>query len=185
MVKRISIISPLGSKITRVSHGAGDTPNAVLHNPLNNDRNGYKIIDQGVDINSDEEDTRPYKCYECQKGFRISGHLARHMKAEVHLKRIQELRELGLDSQMASLPRAIPFEQPIELAASPTGLEDGQIIGSDADAISRRFRCDICNTAFRFQGHLDRHMRSTTHHSMVEAVATDFHQAPPTFSTSN
>jgi len=35
---------------------------------------------------------------------------------------------------------------------------------------SRRFRCGICDIGFRFQGHLDRHMRSTTHMSMEEAV---------------
>ncbi|CAG5105185.1 Oidioi.mRNA.OKI2018_I69.chr1.g1908.t1.cds [Oikopleura dioica] len=32
----------------------------------------------------------------------------------------------------------------------------------------RKFRCDICDIAFRFQGHLDRHKRSTAHLSMLE-----------------
>ena len=62
----------------RVSHHVdGETPNAVLHNPLSSpvSKNGYQNDREGVDINSDEEDTRPYKCFECQKGFRISGHL--------------------------------------------------------------------------------------------------------------
>jgi len=35
---------------------------------------------------------------------------------------------------------------------------------------TRRFRCNICDIGFRFQGHLDRHLRSTTHMSMEEAV---------------
>ena len=47
------------------------------------------------------------KCYECQKGFRISGHLARHNKAEIHIKRVQELRELGIQTSQFHLHKPI------------------------------------------------------------------------------
>ena len=130
------------------------------------------------DLNSDEEDTRPYKCVECGKGFRISGHLARHMKSDLHLKRMQELRELGIESH-ASQSRAtgLNASEPIYQGGSlsPTAglIADDMargVNGSDPDSQSRRFRCNTCNTGFRFQGHLDRHLRSTAHHAMLEGV---------------
>merc|ERR1712227_147511 len=143
--------------------------------------------------NSDDEDTRPYKCEPCNKAFRISGHLARHMKSELHLKRMQELREVGYEGSVASFPPQMtrPMTHPLvpvamangypEFAGSfPVPVDDDFGMGEDPDGTdaSRPFRCEICNTAFRFQGHLDRHMRSTTHHSMQEAVQSDVRPAP-------
>ena len=74
----------------------GETPNAVLHNPIVSSGNVGGTGGPDQTPNSDDEDTRPYKCEPCNKAFRISGHLARHMKSELHLKRMQDRIELML-----------------------------------------------------------------------------------------
>jgi len=75
-----------------VGDGAARKP--VLFNPIPDvDANTAAAV-QDAEIDSDDEDTRPYKCTHCNKGFRISGHLARHMKSDTHLRRMQELVEI-------------------------------------------------------------------------------------------
>lgn len=178
------------------SSKTGDEPNATLHFPLrtarlsqsNNDDYDSDEDVNGVPIEEDEEDARPYKCYECQKGFRISGHLARHNKAEIHIKRVQELRELGIQTSQFHLHKPIksPDDELVisdrtvssttsdmqprpNQPVSPTGAPSADW-EADGDSGGRRFKCNTCSVAFRFQGHLDRHYRSTMHQSMVEAM---------------
>jgi len=198
----IAVVNPFPMESARIiqTSKTGDEPNATLHYPLPNrlpnrqpPTENYDSDDDvdGVPIEEDEEDARPYKCYECQKGFRISGHLARHIKAEIHIKRVQELRELGIQtSQFHPLKAPKPNEDELVISdrtVSSTTSDNMQIqqplsptsaglvlSGADweaeADTGGRRFKCATCSVAFRFQGHLDRHYRSTMHQSMVEAM---------------
>ena len=92
----------------------------------------------------------------------------------VFLIRFKELREVGYEGSVASFPPQMtrPMTHPLvpvamaneypEFAGSfPVPADDDFGMGEDPDGTdaSRPFRCEICNTAFRFQGHLDRHMR--------------------------
>ena len=92
----------------------------------------------------------------------------------VFLIRFKELREVGYEGSVASFPPQMtrPMTHPLvpvamangypEFAGSfPVPVDDDFGMGEDPDGTdaSRPFRCEICNTAFRFQGHLDRHMR--------------------------
>ena len=71
-----------------------------------------------------------------------------------------------ISQSLCSIPPGLavtsPYEFPtIGMQNMGMGMNDddfGMGEADDGDA-SRRFRCEICNTAFRFQGHLDRHMR--------------------------
>jgi len=74
------------------------------------------------------------------------------------------------------LSRVTPPKQenrPVKTVTPPKPIRNQKIEPEKIEVTengSRRFRCGICDIGFRFQGHLDRHMRSTTHLSMEEAV---------------
>jgi len=183
----------------------GGTPNAVIQNPIrsiinpSSNNQSQAILDRydiegrpfgKGEVDSDEEDSRPFKCHECQKGFRISGHLARHNKAEIHMKRLQELRELGIQPttpKMSVIQQQSPITTTITDSQAPLPVISDRTVSSttvdvpprshtpeseegEGEMGARKFPCLTCNVAFRFQGHLDRHYRSTMHQSMVEAM---------------
>lgn len=149
-----------------VGDGAARKP--VLFNPIPDvDANTAAAV-QDAEIDSDDEDTRPYKCTHCNKGFRISGHLARHMKSDTHLRRMQELVEIQggpmFEAQqrrrfnddatqfdeMQENPHSSAMQLPMPLAVQPP----------------------VSFNPAALQGHLDRHKRSTAHISMLEAGAS-------------
>ena len=73
------------------------------------------------------------QCHECQKGFRISGHLARHNKAEIHMKRLQELRELGIQPttpKMSVIQQQSPITTTITDSQAPLPVISDRTVSS-------------------------------------------------------
>lgn len=197
----VAVVNPFRKAPPQITPGLqteGGTPNAVIKNPIRTS-NPNQILDRSDidgrpfgkgELDSDDEDSRPFKCHECQKGFRISGHLARHNKAEIHMKRLQELRELGIQPTSGPPPQGLPpvsMSTSVIQTAEPVPVISDRTVSSttvdipprsqtpesedgEGDMGARKFPCLTCNVAFRFQGHLDRHYRSTMHQSMVEAM---------------
>jgi len=155
----------LTGTVNFVGDGAARKP--VLFNPIPDVDASTAAAAQDAEVDSDDEDTRPYKCTHCNKGFRISGHLARHMKSDTHLRRMQELveiqggpmfeaqqrRRFNEEAQqfdeMQDNPHSSAMQLPMPLAIQPPG---------------------SFNPAL--QGHLDRHKRSTAHINMLETGAS-------------
>ncbi|CBY10657.1 unnamed protein product [Oikopleura dioica] len=121
--------------------------------------------DQASVASFEIDESRPFKCNECGVGFRIAGHLTRHFKSRSHLAKTSPNRTASPSpaaSEASSSMQGSPSTTPSPAMSPP--------IAPENQSGSRRFRCDVCDIGFRFQGHLDRHLRSTTHLSMEEAI---------------
>jgi len=153
---------PDGQPVMKLASRNDSAPNAVvqLKTPVSPTPD-----DQPAATNFENDESRPFKCNECGVGFRIAGHLTRHYKSRSHMSKTSPNRTTTPSpaaSEASSSMRSSPSTTPSPAMSPP--------IAPEHQSGSRRFRCDVCDIGFRFQGHLDRHLRSTTHLSMEEAV---------------